>query len=323
MMNLSEARKRVDRQLADISNLRSPETLYEPMDYLLSLGGKRMRPYLCLLGASVAGGDPQEAVDAAVAIELFHNFSLMHDDIMDEAPLRRGKPTVHARWNENQAILSGDAMLVCAYDLLIKSGHTQTVEMLALFNQTALEVCEGQQLDMDFENREDVTVEEYIEMIRLKTSVLIGASLSLGAKCSGASGEVSDALYDFGINLGLAFQLRDDYLDTFGDSEQTGKQSGGDILADKKTYLHLCAVSRASDQQRAIMLNMPGSVLRGQEKVQAVRTIMEQTGAKEDCQRLTEQYLDRSMELLSGLKVRGEAWEELSGLARFVTSRSY
>ena len=216
-----------------------PKNLYEPIDYILKLGGKRMRPILTLMAADIFADDYKKAMPAALAIEVFHNFTLVHDDIMDDAPLRRGKETVHEKWNISTGILSGDAMLILAYQYFENYEPVVFQKLAKLFSKTALEVCDGQQLDVDFETRKDVTIDEYINMIRLKTSVLVAAALKMGAIVAEADEENANLIYDFGLNLGLAFQLQDDYLDTFGDPETFGKQVGGDIIENKKTFLYL------------------------------------------------------------------------------------
>ena len=225
---------------------RYPETeLYAPVRYLMALGGKRLRPVLVMAACEASGGRPEEALPAALAVELFHNFTLMHDDIMDDAPLRRGMPTVHEKWNDNTAILSGDALHVMACEALLDAPDKALPDLLRSFHRTALEVCEGQEQDMAFESRRDVTIEEYMEMIRLKTSVLLAAALEMGGKSAGADRQTREALYEFGLHVGLAFQLQDDYLDAFGNPENFGKQVGGDILADKKTFLLIRALEKA------------------------------------------------------------------------------
>ena len=232
--------------------VREPKNLYDPIDYILQLGGKRMRPILTLMAADIFSSDYKKALPAALAVEVFHNFTLIHDDIMDEAPLRRGKKTVHEKWNLNTGILSGDAMLILAYQFFENYKPPIFHGLAKLFSKTALEVCDGQQLDVDFETRNDVTIEEYIEMIRLKTSVLVAAALKMGAIVSETDSKNANLIYDFGLNLGLAFQLQDDYLDTFGDPETFGKQIAGDIIENKKTYLYLKALQLADnkDQQK-------------------------------------------------------------------------
>lgn len=229
---------------------REPRELYEPINYILELGGKRIRPIMLLMTVDMYGGDIKKAMPAALGLEIFHNFSLVHDDIMDRAPLRRGKPTVHNKWNANTAILSGDTMLVKAYEQFLKLPEPLIKPALEVFNLTATGVCEGQQYDMNFEARTDVSIAEYLEMIRLKTAVLIGAAFRLGSLIAGASSEDQQLLYDFGINTGLLFQLRDDLLDTYGDSGIFGKKLYGDIAANKKTYLYLKAIECTSGEDR-------------------------------------------------------------------------
>lgn len=229
----------------------SPTELYEPIRYIMAIGGKRMRPLLTLLSAYLFADDWQKAVRPALAVEVFHNFTLMHDDIMDQAPLRRGQPTVHEKWNANTAILSGDVMLVNAYELLLDVDADKLKRVLTRFSQTAAEVCEGQQLDMNFETRWDVTEAEYMEMIRLKTSVLVGFALELGAIIAGADDESIEHLRLGGIDIGLGFQLRDDLLDVYGDPVKFGKQVGGDIISNKKTFMLIEALATATGPERA------------------------------------------------------------------------
>jgi geranylgeranyl diphosphate synthase type II len=247
-------------QTAFLSYLKSkkwiyePKNLYEPIDYILQLGGKRIRPVLTLMATDIFSGEYKKALPAALAIEVFHNFTLVHDDIMDDAPLRRGKATVHEKWDLNTGILSGDAMLILAYQYFENYEPIVFQKLAKLFSKTALEVCDGQQLDVDFETRNDVTIEEYINMIRLKTSVLVAAALKMGAIVSETSDENAALIYNFGLNLGLAFQLQDDYLDAFGNPETFGKQIAGDIIENKKTYLYLkcLEVANESDQEKLI-----------------------------------------------------------------------
>ena len=236
--------------------LKEPRHLYTPIDYILSLGGKRLRPVLTLMTCDFFEEDYKKALPAAMAVELFHNFSLIHDDIMDEAPLRRGKETVHKKWDINTGILSGDAMLILAYQYFESYEPHLFQELAKLFSKTALEVCEGQQYDVDFEDRNDVTVEEYLKMIEFKTAVLLGAAMKMGAMVAHATEKNKEGIYDFGRNLGIAFQLQDDYLDAFGNPETFGKQVGGDILANKKTYLYLTAIQYASEKETAVLKNL-------------------------------------------------------------------
>ena len=228
--------------------VREPKNLYEPIDYILQLGGKRMRPILTLMAAYIFSGEFKKALPAALAVEVFHNFTLVHDDIMDDAPLRRGKETVHEKWDTSTGILSGDAMLILAYQYFENYDPEVFQKLAKLFSKTALEVCDGQQLDVDFETRKNVRIDEYMNMIRLKTSVLVAAALKMGAIVANTNDENADLIYDFGLNLGLAFQLQDDYLDTFGDPETFGKQVGGDIIENKKTFLYLKALEVADKE---------------------------------------------------------------------------
>ncbi len=230
--------------------IHEPKNLYEPIDYILKLGGKRIRPVLTLMAADIFSSDFKKALPAALAVEVFHNFTLIHDDIMDAAPLRRGKATVHEKWDTNTGILSGDAMLILAYKYFENYDPIIFQKLAKLFSKTALEVCDGQQLDVDFETRNDVTIAEYVNMIRLKTSVLVAAALKMGAIVSETNDDNANLIYSFGLNLGLAFQLQDDYLDTFGNPETFGKQIGGDIIENKKTYLYLKALEVANKNDK-------------------------------------------------------------------------
>ncbi|PHN01177.1 polyprenyl synthetase family protein [Flavilitoribacter nigricans] len=254
----------------------SPKALYEPVDYLMHLGGKRLRPVLALIAYSLFRKDVERALPAAMAVEVFHNFSLVHDDIMDEAPLRRGKPSVHTKYNINTGILSGDVMLIYTYEYLLQIDDPEKIrKMVSVFNKVAIKVCEGQQYDMDFEQRSDVTIDEYIEMIRFKTAALIAGSLALGAIAAGAADEDVRHLEAFGENIGLAFQLQDDYLDTFGDPEKVGKKAGGDIAQNKKTFLILRALEVAGPEQRRELEKYMGSTdFDEQEKITAVMDIL-------------------------------------------------
>lgn len=249
--HLDLLQNKFESALVNYSESLPDNPLHQPIRYILSLGGKRIRPALVLLSGKAFGAAEGQLIRAALAVEIFHNFSLVHDDIMDKAPLRRGKTTVHEKWDSNAAILSGDAMLIEAYKQLSLCGHEYLQEILDLFNTTSLEVCEGQQLDMDFENRTSVSVDEYIEMIRLKTAVLLGCSLQMGALLGNASKEDCKHIYNFGKLCGIAFQIQDDYLDAFGNPENFGKQVGGDILSNKKTYLIIKALELASAEGRA------------------------------------------------------------------------
>ena len=271
-----------------------PPELYDPIRYIMSLSGKRMRPLLTLMAAYLFTDDWRKAIQPALGVEVFHNFSLMHDDIMDQAPLRRGQPTVHEKWNQNIAILSGDVMLVNAYELLLAVDADKLKPVISRFSRTAAEVCEGQQLDMNFETRWDVTEDEYIQMIRLKTSVLLGYSLELGGLIAGADAETTRHLYEGGVNIGIGFQLKDDLLDVYGDPAKFGKQVGGDILANKKTFLLIEALQQAQGPVRDELTNwLQKPVTDKGEKVQAVTAIYEQLGIRQITESRISEYFAR------------------------------
>jgi geranylgeranyl diphosphate synthase type II len=270
--------------------------------YFLGLGGKRLRPVLTLIAAELGGKSADEALHAAVSIELFHNFSLIHDDIMDNAPIRRGLPTVHEKWNSNIAILSGDVLLVKAYELISKQNKEHIPDLYQLFNKTAIEVCEGQQMDMDFEIREDVTIEEYIAMIRLKTSVLLGCALEFGFLISNQSVENRKNIYDFGVNLGIAFQIQDDILDLYGDPDKVGKQVGGDVRANKKTLLYLAAEKICKNLNNN-KLNSLKETKDLDKKVQETSTFYKEIGVLEETQKYLNYYYDSAMKSLELVEV--------------------
>ena len=280
----------------------SPVNLYEPLVYFLGLGGKRLRPVLTLIAAELGGKSIDEAIHAALSIELFHNFSLIHDDIMDNAPIRRGLPTVHEKWNSNIAILSGDVLLVKAYELISKQNKEHIPDLYQLFNKTAIEVCEGQQMDMDFEIREDVTIEEYIAMIRLKTSVLLGCALEFGFLISNQSVENRKNIYDFGVNLGIAFQIQDDILDLYGDPDKVGKQVGGDVRANKKTLLYLTAEKICKNLNNN-KLNILKETKDLDKKVQETSAFYKEIGVLEETQKYLNYYYDSAMKSLELVEV--------------------
>jgi geranylgeranyl diphosphate synthase type II len=283
---------------------KNPKNLYEPIDYILRLGGKRMRPVLTLMTAEVFNADYKEALPAAMAVEVFHNFSLVHDDIMDDAPLRRGSSTVHEKWNINTGILSGDAMLILAYQYFEQYEPTVFRDLAKLFSKTALEVCEGQQWDVDFETRKDVTIPEYLKMIEYKTAVLVAAAMKMGAIIAKTSEENANLIYDFGLHLGLAFQLQDDYLDAFGDPETFGKQVGGDIIENKKTYLYLKAVE-FSDSKQAQQLNDLFAIHSNDNdaKIEEVKNIFNASGASEATQEAIKEYTFKAFETLEKMNI--------------------
>ncbi|MFS4466459.1 polyprenyl synthetase family protein [Maribacter sp. 2210JD10-5] len=283
---------------------KEPKNLYEPITYILGLDGKRLRPVLTLMSAEIFGTDYLKAMDAALAIEVFHNFSLVHDDIMDDAPLRRGKATVHEKWDVNTGILSGDAMLINAYQLF-ENYKGETFRNLAkLFSKTAIEVCEGQQYDVDFETRDDVTIPEYLKMIEYKTAVLVAAALKMGGIIAEASKDCQNHIYDFGLNLGLAFQLQDDYLDAFGDPKTFGKQVGGDIIENKKTYLYLKAFELGTKtQQKELMDLFSIQPTDFSSKVERVKEIFLDSGAANVTRQAIESYTQKAFEILKHLEV--------------------
>lgn len=291
--------------------------LYDPAKYVLSMGGKRLRPSLLLLSVDIFGGEVSKFVNAALAIEVFHNFTLLHDDVMDKALIRRGQPTVHVKWNENAAILSGDAMLVKAYELLADVPSDKLPKVLSLFSNTAREVCEGQQLDMEFEKRLDVREEEYLEMIRLKTAVLIAASLKIGAILGGATDKQADAMYDFGINVGLAFQLQDDMLDVYGDEKIFGKKIGGDIREKKKTYMLINAYNKSNAAQRK---RLDGLMSEKDVDVAAVTEIYNEIGIRALCEKKMEEYLQNAINALDVIGMP-DATQQLKEIAENLMKR--
>lgn len=311
----------VEQEIDAYKRIHPVTTLTESIHYLMGVTGKRVRPVLTLMGAELFGGKASDAIHAALAIEVFHNFTLMHDDIMDAAPLRRGKPTVHVKWNTNTAILSGDAMLIQAYQLLCKCPEEKLSSLMHLFNESAFGVCAGQQMDMDFEKRSDVSVEEYIEMIRLKTAVLLGCALDLGACIAGATESQMVHLREFGECLGISFQLRDDYLDAFGDPSVFGKQVGGDIIADKKTYLLIRAFEKATIEQRSILNQYSGSTSDSTVKVEAIRTVMSELAVDQEILALSSSYYSRAIAHLEALELPAERTEPLRRLADYLLER--
>ena len=304
MQNIEAYQKSFIVHLEDFAVDKEPKNLYEPINYILKLGGKRLRPVLTLMTAEVFNEKAEIAMNAALSVEVFHNFSLVHDDIMDDAPLRRGKETVHEKWNLNTGILSGDAMLIMAYQLF-ENYEPETFRALAkLFSKTALEVCEGQQYDIDFETRDDVTIPEYLKMIEYKTAVLVGAAMKMGAIVAKASIEDQNAIYDFGRYLGIAFQLQDDYLDAFGNPETFGKQVGGDILENKKTYLYLKTLELGtSSEQSNLLKTMSENSISDTDKVNKVKVLFNSSGASDATQDAVKNYTDNAFTVLEALNV--------------------
>lgn len=303
---------------------QSPIELYEPINYSLEMGGKRLRPVLLLLAYQFFSEDVSSVVPAALAIEVFHNFTLLHDDIMDKADVRRNRPTVHRKYSENAAILSGDAMAFQSYNYLLECKSPRLVEVINLFTKTAIEVCEGQQYDMDFENRLDVTECEYLEMIRLKTAVLLACSLKAGALLANSSDEVANKLYEFGINLGLSFQLQDDWLDTFGNQATFGKKIGGDILANKKTYLLINALEKASQTQHSdLLVWIEKTVFNAEEKIEAVTEIYNQLDIKTITSNSVDFYFKKSIELFESIPLENVVKQPLLHLANKMLTRKH
>ena len=310
----------LEEEISRLDIGQNPSELYDPIHYLMSLGGKRIRPVLCLLSYSLFKSDWEKQVPAALSVEIFHNFTLMHDDIMDKAPLRRGKQTVHEKWNDNIAILSGDVMLVNAYQYLNKvQGLSLEAfqHLLGRLSRIAAEVCEGQQFDMNFESRDDVTVEEYIEMIRLKTSVLIGFSMEMGGLLASVPSQVSDSLYRIGETIGLGFQLKDDLLDVYGDPQKFGKQPGGDILANKKTYLLIKAFEKASGSALTSLEKwIAATEYNAAEKVRAVTAIYDSLNLRAETEAVIASYFDAAFEEIQVLAISDE---QKSALVKFMS----
>ena len=295
----------------------TPSNLYDPLSYFMNLGGKRIRPLLTLMSVELFGGRQEDAFASALSIEFFHNFSLIHDDIMDKAPLRRSQQTVHSKWNDNIAILSGDVLLVKAYQELQKQNPLHLSQLLPVFNKTAVDVCEGQQLDMDFENRNDVTVSEYIDMIRLKTSVLLGGALQMGAIIANASVDDQQLIYDFGVSLGIAFQIQDDILDLYGNPEKFGKQVGGDIISNKKTFLLLKALENQKNNEVDEML----LIKEDSEKVEVAKQLIKKMGVFDDAQLLKSSYQQKAMDALDRINVSKENKSVLIELSDYLFNR--
>lgn len=306
-----------ENYLAQLDLPQEPELLYTPIEYSLAEGGKRLRPLLLLLATEAFSGNYQKALGAAAAVEVFHNFTLLHDDIMDHSPLRRGKPSVVARWGENVAILSGDAMLITAYRLLSEAPKEQLSQILSIFNTMAVGVCEGQQYDMDFETRQKVSVVEYMRMIELKTSVLLAGSAKIGALIGGASEKDAERLYKFAIELGMAFQLQDDLLDSYGD-ERLGKPIGGDILEGKKSYLMITAMSRADEAEREVLRSTHlDPNLSNPEKIARVKALYDKLEVPRLCEQQISLRFERALTQLDALELKPE---QTAGLREFAES---
>jgi len=304
MHSIHQYQEFISDYLQSQSKSKEPKNLYEPIHYIMELGGKRMRPILTLMSAEVFDADYKKALPAALAVEVFHNFSLIHDDIMDDAPLRRGHETVHEKWNINTGILSGDAMLILAYQYFEQYEPVIFRSLAKLFSKTALEVCEGQQWDVDFETRDDVAISEYLKMIECKTAVLVAAAMKMGAIIAETSEENANLIYDFGLNLGLAFQLQDDYLDAFGNPETFGKQVGGDIIENKKTYLYLKAIEFATENQKKELMQLfsvhPEN---NSDKINAVAAIFNSSGASKATQKAIQDFTLKAFETLEKMNI--------------------
>ena len=312
----------VESHIEQIKFNRQPQNLYLPVQYILSLGGKRIRPVLMLMACNLYSESVEKALQPAIGMEIFHNFTLLHDDLMDEADKRRNQLTVHKKWNANTAILSGDAMLILAYQFIGDTKPPLLKSILDVFTATALEICEGQQYDMDFEQRLNVSEEEYIEMIRLKTAVLIACCLKAGALIGGASNEDADQLYQSGIYTGLAFQLQDDLLDTFGDPQTFGKKIGGDILCNKKTFLHIQMMKRASEAQKEIIRTIQSDRnCRPEEKIATIKSIYESLGIREITTDRILHYYNIAMQKLTGLHLPAERLQIFYGTIDLLLGR--
>jgi len=316
--------KELQARVSDIFNnqeyVREPKDLYEPIQYSLSQGGKRLRPLLALLGCSVFDGELDKVIPPAIGLEIFHNFTLLHDDIMDQASIRRGQPSVYKKWDTNTAILSGDTMFVIAYEYVTNTEVEFLVDVLHVFNQTAREVCEGQQYDMNYETQEIVGIDDYIEMIRLKTAVLIAAALKIGAIVAKAKAEDAQNIYDFGINIGLAFQLRDDLLDAFGKLEVFGKPIGNDIVTNKKTYLYIMAYEKADNKQK-IALDRAFAESNREKKIASVLELYEQLNIKQETEKMIEAYYKKSLQYLDAISIDKEQKAELYSFAKGLMMR--
>jgi len=322
MYSSDELMKMVNEALAHLAYDRQPASLYEPIQYVLSLGGKRVRPVLMLMAYNLYKDDPEHIMMPALGIETYHNFTLLHDDLMDDADMRRGHETVHCRWNPNQAILSGDTMLLQAYYRMAQCDVDKLKEVFDLFTETAFEIGEGQQLDIEFEDRSDVREEEYMEMIRLKTSVLLACALKIGAILGGASKEDADNLYAFGEQIGLAFQLQDDLLDVYGDPKVFGKNIGGDITSNKKTYMLINAYNRANEAQRQELVKwIEAKDFNRDEKVQAVTRLYDEIGIRELCEQKMDGCYALAQQYLQNVSVSDERKAVLKAYAAAMMKR--
>jgi len=324
MFSLQDLQDKVNLLIANQEFKKTPPKLYDPIAYTMNQGGKRIRPLLTLIACDLFGGDIDKALYPALALEVLHHFTLVHDDIMDIAPLRRGRETVYKRWNSNIAILSGDTMFALAYQFALQTDHKLVPKILEVFSKAAIEVCEGQQLDMDFESIPTVNIEDYLEMIRLKTAVLIAVSLQIGAIVANASEKEIEAIYNFGTHLGMAFQLMDDLLDVYGEQEQFGKKTGGDIASNKKTYLFLKALELCNKDERKLLNDLYNdSGIDPDLKISKVKLIFDQTGVKADVELLMQDYYDKAMDCLDSIQVQEDRKSQLLILSALMLKRNY
>ena len=318
----SQLLDKINAYLEQMPYMRPPKGLYEPIAYELSLGGKRIRPVLMLMAYNIYKEDVERILPQAAGLETYHNHTLLHDDVMDKADMRRNKPTVHNVWNDNTAILSGDAMLILAYRLMAEGLSDRLAEVMHIFTETTMEICEGQQWDMEFENRMDVKVDEYIEMIRLKTSVLLAAALKIGACLAGAPAEEAQKLYDFGVKMGLAFQLQDDWLDVYGDPKVFGKNIGGDILCNKKTYMLITALEQADEDQRKELERwLTATDFIPAEKISAVTALYNNIGVGKRCEEMVEAYYSDGLAVLDSIALPEERKQALKDFACSLMNR--
>ena len=318
----SQLLDKINAYLEQMPYMRPPKGLYEPIAYELSLGGKRIRPVLMLMAYNIYKEDVERILPQAAGLETYHNHTLLHDDVMDKADMRRNKPTVHNVWNDNTAILSGDAMLILAYRLMAEGLTDQLAEVMHIFTETTMEICEGQQWDMEFESRMDVKVDEYIEMIRLKTSVLLAAALKIGACLAGAPAEEAQKLYDFGVKMGLAFQLQDDWLDVYGDPKVFGKNIGGDILCNKKTYMLITALEQADEDQRKELERwLTATSFIPAEKISAVTALYNNIGVGKRCEEMVEAYYSDGLAVLDSIALPEERKQALKDFACSLMNR--
>jgi len=323
MHSLSHFQQLIEKGLSSLELDKKPAELYDPIQYMLNLGGKRMRPALLLMSNEMFGGNPEEVISPALGIEVFHNFTLLHDDIMDKAPLRRTKATVHEKWNANVAILSGDTMFVQSCQLMMKVNDKYLRKVMDLFMKTAIEVCEGQQYDMNYESIEKVSLDEYLEMIALKTAVLLGGSLAIGAICANAKDDDIENIYHFGKKLGIAFQLQDDILDAYGDAEKFGKQVGGDIISNKKTFLLISACEQAKGKQlEQLTFSLNQKDFNAEEKVKTVIAVYDELKIKEQAEQKMDQYFHEAMKHLKTIQVADERKELLVSFAEKLMVRT-